>query len=237
MQIKIIGCCKMAKKLKLSKRYSLCKLAQGWRETIFATIKSERLKIAVAILSATGCRPSELERGVAIRLRDDSLSIGIQGSKVDQSAGRGQPLRLIEIDSTSPWGKFLMAMVSAVETHSLMVSYDAGGISQRLREKSRELWPRRKNLVSAYSYRHYLAKSMKESGEGKDKIASTLGHATDYAQAGYGRAGGGKKCAGKHGVLAATASNAIRHSPKSEKLAKLVCQKTLKVKPVSHTKL
>jgi integrase len=212
----------MTVKLKQSKRYTLNKLAPNWRETMFQSIKSERLKLAVAVLSATGCRPSELEMGVAVRLRDGVLSIGIQGSKVDQQTGRGQPLRLLEIDSITPWGSYLMQWVSNAEGGAIVVQYDAEGVSQRLREKSRELWPRRKSLVSAYSYRHFIGKSMKESGEIPDKIAATLGHASDFSQHVYGRAGGGKKIAGKHGIVAAAASNPIRHSSKIEKLSKLI---------------
>ena len=84
-------------------------------------------------------------------------------------------------------------------------------------------------MVSAYSYRHFIGKSLKESGEDKNKIAAVLGHATDYSQAVYGRAGGGKKGAGQHGIERAIASNPIRHSIKSDKLNKLASRSSAPV--------
>ena len=178
----------MAKNLGKSKRYTLSKLDPEWREKIFSSIKSERLRLGVAVLTASGCRPDELERGVIVRFHEGHLDIGIHGSKVNEAMGRGQALRLLRVDTSTPWGSYLQEAALHAE-NSMLIRYDAGGISQRLREKSRELWPRRKALVSAYCYRHFIAKSMKESGESPDKIASTLGHATDFSQTAYGRAG------------------------------------------------
>ena len=217
----------MAQK-KLSKRYGLTKLADCWREKIFETIVSEKLKIAVAILSSTGCRPSELERGIVVQLKAGQLYIGIHGSKVDEATGRGQPRRLVEIDTTTPWGQYLIAQVSQCEHNGLIAKYDAGSISQRLREKSKQLWPKIRPLISAYTYRHFIAKSMKESSVSTDVIAMTLGHASDYSATAYGRVGKARKCAGLHGVLNANASNPVRHSPKTDKLTQLVRRKSLK---------
>jgi len=204
-------------KHRLSKRYSIGRLAVGWRERIFESIKSERLKLAVAVISATGCRPSELEIGVFIKYADDGqLRVGIQGTKVDAEMKRGQPLRLLFICKDSLWGRYLKEHTIAAGG-MMIIKYDAEGVSQRLREKSRELWPRRSNLVSAYSYRHYIGRAMKESGLPADKIAAALGHASDFAQSYYGRAGGGKKTAGQHGILKAITKNPIRHSPKTDR--------------------
>ena len=207
----------MAKNLGKSKRYTLSKLDPEWREKIFSSIKSKRLRLGVAVLTACGCRPHELERGIIVKFHDGHLDIGIHGSKVNEAMGRGQALRLLRVDTSTPWGCYLME-AALHAGNPLLIRYDAAGISQRLREKSRELWPRRKSLVSAYCYRHYIAKSMKESGEAPDKIASTLGHATDFSQNVYGRAGSGKKCTGKHGVLGAVATNPIRHINKTDRL-------------------
>ncbi len=223
----------MAQK-KLSKRYGLTKLADGWREQIFASIISDRLKIAVAILSASGCRPSELERGVVVQLKAGQLYIGIHGSKVDEATGRGQPLRLVQIDTRNPWGEFLLGQATKSEHNGIIAQYDAGSISQRLREKSKQLWPKKRPLISAYTYRHFIAKSMKESGLNADIIAKTLGHASDFSATAYGRVGAGKKCGGAHGVISASASNPVRHSPKLERIAKLISKKTMKSAPVQQ---
>ncbi len=212
----------MAEKPKLSKRYGLSKLDAEWREKIFMSLHSPRLKLAVAILSATGCRPIELERGVIAWLDNGRLLIGIRGAKCDAETGRGQPVRGLSVDVNTPWGQHLVSELSRIDAPSMTIKYDAGGISQRLREKSREIWPRRKSLVSAYSYRHFIGKSMKESGEAADKIAMTLGHASDFSQTCYGRAGGGKRSAGQHGIVAAQATNPIRHSIKTDRLARFI---------------
>ncbi len=212
----------MAAKLKLSKRYGLSKLDPCWREKIFASIHSDRLKLAVSVLSATGCRPSELERGVVVRACNGQLHFGIQGSKCDSETGRGQPVRVLVVENSTQWGQYLDQQLANQPGQSMRVCYDAGGVSQRLREKSREIWPRRKSLISAYSYRHFMGKSLKESSVGADIIASVLGHATDYSQAVYGRAGGGKRSVGQHGIVQASATNPIRHSPKTDRLARFI---------------
>ena len=157
-----------------------------------------------------------------VRINNGRLSLGIQGSKVDAESGRGQSLRLLIVGCDTPWGDFLQQQVIKIDNQTLMVKYDAGGISQRLREKSREIWPRRKTLVSAYSYRHYIGKSMKETGEEVEKIAYTLGHASDFSQTAYGRAGAGRKAAGQHGIIAAKGSTPVRHSQKSDRLARFM---------------
>jgi len=210
------------KKSKLSKRYALGRLAPGWRETIFESLHSERLKMAVAVISATGCRPSELELGVVVQVKHaGELWIGIRGSKVDIASQRGQPLRILYVDTSTPWGEYLQErVVSCCEP--LLVKYDAEGVSQRLREKSRELWPRRSSLVSAYSYRHFIGRSLKESGVPPVELAKSLVHASDFAQTCYGRAGGGKKTAGSHGILKAITKNPIRHSPKTDRHLRFV---------------
>lgn len=210
------------KRHRLSKRHTLGRLATGWRESIFNSIRSDRLKLAVAVISATGCRPSELELGVVVRLSPaGQLTVGIQGTKVDAERHRGQPVRLLVVSDNTLWGSYLKEHATSADG-VLMVKYDAEGVSQRLREKSRELWPRRSSLVSAYSYRHFMGRSMKESGVSADKIAATLGHASDFAQTAYGRAGGGKKTAEQHGVINAIAKNPIRHSPKTDRHLKFI---------------
>lgn len=207
---------------KTGKRHSLRSLAPNWREIIFAAISSDRLRLAVAVLSATGCRPSELERGVIVQvLSDGQLRLGICGTKVDEAIGRGQPRRALWVDPASPWGNFLRQAAGRLPTGKMIVTYDAEGVSQRLREKSKEIWPRRKTLISAYSYRHYIAMSLKESGASADLIARVLGHASDFAQTAYGRAGANKSSAGKHGVIEAKVANAVRHSPKTDRLLRL----------------
>lgn len=205
-----------------SKRYSLSRLAPDWRERIFQSIRSESLKLGVAVLSSTGCRPSELENGIYVNFREGHLRIAIHGSKVN--AGRGQPLRMLTVDVGSAWGKCLVEKISQQTEDTILVKYSAAGISQRLREKSREIWPRRKTLVSAYCYRHYIGKSMKESGEPADKIARALGHASDFSQHVYGRAGVGKKSTGKHGIIDAQATIPVRHSAKTDRLSRFLNQ-------------
>lgn len=215
------------KRLKHGKRHTLARLAANWREAIFFSIASMRLKAAVAVLAASGCRPSELERGVIVQITDGHLRLGISGSKVDEATGRGQPRRGIIIDASTPWGQLLHELADQQSNQICLVNYDAQGISQRLREKSRELWPRRKTLVSAYSFRHFIGQSLKESGYAADVIAKVLGHASDHAQSVYGRAGPGKKAAGQHGIIEARVTNPIRHSKKMDRLLRFENKKEI----------
>ena len=176
----------------------------------------------------SGCRPIELKEGVLIRINEGLLVIQIRGAKVDIPTGRGQPLRELTVETATPWGLFLINHLENIPNHKALIKYNAGGVSERLREKSRRLWPRRKTLISAYSFRHFLGKAMKEDGESKEKIAYALGHAADYAQTVYGRPGGSKKNSGGHGIIKATASNKMRHSVKSDRLNRFTQNKAPK---------
>jgi len=108
-------------KQKLSKRYTLTKLSDGWREKIFASVHSERLKLALAVLSTTGCRPSELERGVMLRLFNGNLTLGIQGAKVDVETG-------LPTDSVNKPAQRLQGLASApaLECNAVLRSMRGG---------------------------------------------------------------------------------------------------------------
>lgn len=117
----------MSDKPRHSKRYGLSKLDPQWREKIFASLHSQRLKLAVAVLSCSGCRPAELERGVIVRFHNNQLQLGIYGSKVDAQTGRGQPVRLLVVDQSRTWAQFLISELCRHESRHMTIKYDAGG--------------------------------------------------------------------------------------------------------------
>ena len=184
-----------------SKRSQMSSFSDDWPDQIWAAVsginrgKGAAWKLAVAVLAVTGCRPSALERGVIFSLvRDGSKSFieaTIPGVKL--TLNRGQPEHRIrwstESDTHRPSELLALATaVMAAPSRTLAVTYDAEAISTRLREVSRSLWPRRKNQITAYCYRHLLSSTAKAAGVDPAELAAAMGHRSTESQGAYARA-------------------------------------------------
>lgn len=158
--------------------------------------------LALAALAITGVRPASLEKGIAFSIKQGAdfekyLVADFHGAKilknVDGSAKRGQDKVSLRFRITAPMDKthcpdalFKIAeSVVAAPGRKLTVQYDAEAISTRLREISREIWPRKSYHVSAVCYRELFARKNKEAGVSPADLAMAMGHLSAESQGKY----------------------------------------------------
>jgi integrase len=182
-----------------SKRASLCGLPADWRVLLLARLKSsDRLTAAVLIL--TGCRPAELRKGVYVRRVGASLEFTIQGAKVSDLTGAGQPERILLINAKAILGEEINE--SLLKKISLegdeMVIQDTG--QNRAFEKRLSRAAKRAGLsgISAYSLRHQFSADLKGEAE-PDQVSLALGQVSRRSRKRYGHAK--QRRSGAGGVL------------------------------------
>lgn len=196
------------KSISNGKRRGLGRLPTDWREQLFATVEPDD-RLPVLLLAVSGCRPSELAKGIDIRRSGWHFLLGIRGAKV--TADNGQPFRVLHIDSEHPWGKHLADCLSDSPAKT---SYQESARS--LQHRIHRLvthWQRTTGIngyqISAYSFRHQLASDLKRQGEPDSWIAAVLGHRSTRTSTGYGSWQQGK--AGQGGLIQ---SVAVMHAPR-----------------------
>lgn len=173
---------------KQSKRTSLSGLPTDWRVLLLAKLKpTDRLTTAVLIL--TGCRPAELRKGVHVRRVGASLEFTIQGAKVSDLTGAGQPERILLINAKAILGEeideLLLKKISLEGDE--MVIQDTG--QNRAFEKRLSRAAQRAGLpgISAYSLRHQFSADLKGEVE-PDQVSLALGHVSRKSRKNYGHA-------------------------------------------------
>ena len=214
-----------------AKRILTSRLPSDWRDQIWQSISVTNiaLRSAVAILELTGCRPCELAKGVSVELNDENPEWGevllftIAGAKVGKITDRngnlhdrGQPERNIVVPITSSPAIHLANLIT--EFGRQVIRYHRKSISNRISEISHRLYPRRREHVSAYCYRHSFCTDIKDTVPEANTRAAALGHLTDYSQGRYGRPSKGGKGGKKPPILEAIASRQVKHSKKSDRL-------------------
>ncbi|MGX9367344.1 tyrosine-type recombinase/integrase [Desulfoplanes sp. PS50] len=174
-----------------SKRKSLRKMPKYWREMMWDRCANYDYKGALAILQLTGARPSEIERGVIV-VGDESsefLEVVIKGSKQGKAKKNGQAKRSIFIDMRvhvyhrSP-KDYLLSCVA--EDGYVIVQANAKRLNDYVRRLSQKIWPKKKNPITPYSYRHQLSADLKGEGCPPPKISMTLGHRSVLSKKKYG---------------------------------------------------
>lgn len=184
---------------KKSKRGSLKGLPSDWRAQLFLSLKpSDQLKAAVLILS--GCRPAELKKGVFVRRDGDAFNFKIEGAKVSELTGAGQPERTLRIKAEPILGKaitdHLLEMISAHGDEMTIQDADPN----RAFEKRLSRAGQKAGLynVSPYSLRHQFSADLKGEVE-PDQVSLALGHVSVKSRKHYGHANQRRSTAG--GVL------------------------------------
>lgn len=162
-----------------------------------------RVELFACVFAVFGIRPAELVRGVVLDTTEQGLRLAVAGAKVD--AIRGQPLRVLEVDTTRRGQSALaVALLRAhVEEAGDEMSATAADIVA-VRRAMRGVQPG----LSPYAYRHARASDAKAT-QGRAGVAAWLGHANDRTQQGYGNARSGR---GAVAVKAATASRPVRQT-------------------------
>lgn len=207
----------MASGRSCSKREMLEWLPDDWRECMLDTIDEddEYARLALAILIATGLRPSELERGVNVaRVQDENaLEFTIFGSKVTEE--NGQARRTIEVLIE---GDSVMRTIEDVLCLHYSGEWDTTRCSKArlqhiVRKAAAQAFPDLIELPSPISFRHQLAADLKADGVSQTDIAAFLGHRSTSTQGKYGYKRDGK--GGRQKIRKVWAINPVRARTRS----------------------
>ncbi|WP_421684373.1 hypothetical protein HKW98_08360 [Stutzerimonas urumqiensis] len=184
---------------KQSKRSSLNGLPIDWRILLLAKLKSAD-RLAAAVLILTGCRPAELRKGVRMRKLGEFLEFTIQGAKVSDLTGAGQPERTLLINANAILGEVIHAQLlqKLSSEGDEMVVQDTG--QNRAFEKRLSRAATRAGLlgISAYSLRHQFSAHLKGEVEA-DQVSLALGQVSRKSRKHYGHAK--QRRSGAGGVL------------------------------------
>lgn len=170
-----------------SKKTALKGLPSDWREKIVTYSASSKYRLALLIMSLTGCRPSELVTGVDVSITENDISFYIVGSKV--SFEKGQPFRTITHpkNSPNPLIKILTREINKPKANFTVSVEKAINLTVEVRRIARILWPNHNQSITCYCFRHQFSADMKKSKKGDD-ISRALGHATNKTRKRYGHA-------------------------------------------------
>ena len=213
------------KPIKRSKKYTMAKLPDDWREKMWAAAaapgkgrakngKSPKLRQALAVLWATGCRPAEIELGVTVQMLNDKLVLKIIGAKVGEvkvqplgkkiagnmtTAQRGIESRALAIDPEySDATKYLRDSLVASGQLLIRVQYDADGLRSKIGALGKAVIGSRRAQVidgqrlavtiSPYSFRHAMGCDIKSCDSLSDEQRSAImGHLSMSSLEKYGR--------------------------------------------------
>jgi integrase len=183
-----------------SKRQGLAHLPADWRQRMWEIIPSaSKYRAAIAVLQLAGARPSELEGGVEVFAEyDGSLRVAIHGTKRGVDVRHGRETRIITIANDTPAAMWLWKTCMERDGFIAVRIVSPRRLADEVTRLGRRLWPRKKDTVSPYSYRHAFAADVKtQFPDDWDTIAAALGHSVPETQRLYGRAqqsrGGGAR--------------------------------------------
>lgn len=177
-----------------SKRQSLPGLPRNWREALCQRGQSGKYAQALLVSALTGCRPSELVRGIKVwkehdkQLGKDLICFRIEGSKVKSQ--QGQPTRCISY-LAEDGHPLIAAMRAQLNAHGSVMHVEiinATNFTVAVRRLAARLWPAHKHAITAYCFRHQWAADTKRLGDG-DAVSRGLGHASAKTRRNYGTAG------------------------------------------------
>jgi integrase len=186
----------------------------------------------VAALILVGVRPSEFERndersdarivedvqedpskirrgdGVVVQLDGNLLIFTIAGRKIGKL--KGQEWRRIEVAIEESPAEFLRMQIERNGGPIVIRMRSYQRLTRWVRDLSMELFPHTStnDHVTAYTFRHRLASTLKSAGFSAQKIAAVLGQQSARTQEHYGRARLSKK---KYSTIKSVdAANSVR---------------------------
>ena len=182
-----------------SKRQSLAGLPANWRIALCQRAMGGRYLFSLIVLALTGCRPSELVHGIDVwRGRDETtgkllIHFRIRGAKVKDS--QGQPLRTISYATNDPHP--LVVVVNELldtqpEPRVFAQVRSAVNLTVEIRRLARSLWPKHKQPITAYCFRHQFAADLKANGD-DEATSRGLGHISAETRRVYGTTGQASK--------------------------------------------
>lgn len=167
-----------------SKRASITGLPPDWRDAVQREINVPD-RAALAAIALTGCRPIEV-RGIRVRqASDEYLTLTIRGAKLGDERGietRSNHLGRTELTKTQA-GRDLLNWLGTREQRTIAYPGSVEAFRERV---SRAADRARLPHVSTYTYRHAIARELKDSGLNRTEIAERLGHRSKRSQSVYG---------------------------------------------------
>ncbi|MFW5758992.1 MAG: hypothetical protein ACOC2M_03065 [bacterium] len=186
------------KKSAYNKKNSLKNLPKNWQGKIIKLLP-EQYKLAGKIISLTGCRASEIEKGIDIIFHENKVEIKIKGSKVTKYAGH--PVRQLFFKKADFEKEMKKSGLSGlnVETNTTVKIENIKNFTDKIlinagqragfntfNEKGAV------NLVTMRTFRHQISADLKKSGLEPKEIALIMGHRVTRTQQKYSRKKSGK---------------------------------------------
>lgn len=167
----------------------------------------DKYGMALAISSLTGCRPSELMKGISLELEGQQMHISISGAKVGKDRGQDErkiSFNMKDFKSNEPMNYILSKFLPGNNSYEYQLDRkDYNSLRQYLHNNHRGF--------SLYTLRHRVASDLKKEGFDPVNLAAFLGHRTTRSQENYGYAKSGK---GGPGVAGVECSNQIKDNQK-----------------------
>lgn len=218
-------------KPKKSKRSGLARLPADWRQQMWCAAPAESpYRHALAVMHLCGARPSELQFGVQIvadvdRDGRDCLHISVTGAKRGVDGRHGREMRTITVAVDNAQAIWLWQQVAAAHGGLTVSISSPKRLADEVTRIGRKLWPRKRETVTPYSYRHQFAADLKQAfPEDWDTVAAGLGHSVPETQRLYGRSQQARPGGGSARFLWVVATQSPRpprerkaYPPKAEK--------------------
>lgn len=175
----------------VSKRSSLKGLPDNWMDQICNHNKNSKYRDAFHVAALTGCRPSELKKGVSVTYKlnasgESELTFKIIGSKVTTQSG--QEWRTITYHNIERMGYFSEFLESIKEAETKKINIDSPvNFTQEIRRIAKHLWSDHKKPITAYCFRHQFSANLKKLKIGDD-TSKALGHRSTKTRRLYGTA-------------------------------------------------
>jgi hypothetical protein len=176
-----------------SKRQALRGLPSSWRHDLYQRADHGKYALPILVAALTGCRPAELCYGIAVcreahpATGEEFIAFCIRGAKV--KAGQGQPGRIIKYSVDDPHPlirKICEFAYSSEEVPVQEVKIDSAvNFTVEVRRLAKSLWPKHKQPITAYCFRHQWAADMKAVSDG-DSVSRGLGHMSAKTRRTYG---------------------------------------------------
>ena len=202
---------------KNSKKYLLRQLPQNWREVIIDQDFDSYDEARLLTLAISGCRPEELRRGVTWKLNKKGLTARILGAKRKKFSG--QRFRFLTFAPHQGELHKKLAKIVGENGGELFVNVEVlKAFSNTLTRIGKKLFPKLKESLTAYVFRHQLASDIKfdisQTGSKLtlQDLAAALGHSTDEMQQQYGHVKQSKS--GGSGLVRVRAERAVRNKIK-----------------------
>ncbi len=167
-----------------SKKLQISKLPREFQKDYFDYLKKMDSKyiLPICLLSLCGARPAEIEGGVSCAVCDGGIRF-IVNSKKTHKGKYGQETRSFTVKSDTPEFHYLLNHLNNGE--SIIKIDSAKNFGEQMRNYSKSVFPRLKNYISPYTFRHIFASHIKATLT-DEQVSIVLGHCNDISQTFYG---------------------------------------------------